>query len=211
MKTIRNLIIVLVILIAFGFVGLNTIRVEVDDSSLSTVVYEDGADLTAILQTKFISLFIDSSGDESDLVEEIINLVIYDSIKNNINSDYDPLGDCDTTDCNYIIYEDYYYVNYVFAEMNDDGQLVLTVSFGSLKYVEVNTAMTLIFDVDIKLLSMSIELTLDQYFLADYEISKTMLDRIFSKIDTENIESQVSEGELDLEEYTYTISFSPFS
>ena len=211
MKTIRNLIIILIILIALGVIGLGAIEVDVDDSSLSTIVYEEDANLTDILQAKFISLFVSGSTEESSLVEDIINLVIYDSIKNNINSDYDPLGDCETTECNYVIYEDYYYINYIFAEMNDDGQLVLTVSFGTEEIIEVNTILVLVFDVDIKLLSMSIELTLDKYYLAEYEISKTMLDRIFSKIDTENIESQVSKGELNLEEYTYTISFSPFS
>ncbi len=39
----------------------------------------------------------------------------------------------------------------------------------------------------------------------------SILDSIFSNLDADTIESQVSTGDLDLEEYSYTISFSPFS
>ncbi len=35
-----------------------------------------------------------------------------------------------------------------------------------------------------------------------------ILDKIFSNLDTAQIESEVSKGELDLEEYSYSISYS---
>ncbi len=99
-------------------------------------------------------------------------------------------------------------MNYIWAELSDDNQLIVHVSLGSDALVGVNTIFDFYFDIDIDYLGFGIELTLDTYYINDTNLSMGILDKIFSYLDTAQIESQVSKGELDLTEYSYKISFS---
>lgn len=211
MKTIRIIIILLVILLAVGLIALYSVEVKVDESELPVNVYEEDTDLINLVNDRMIDIFVNTVTNEYTVIEEVLNLIVLDSIRENVNADYDPLGDCETIECNFIVHEDYYYLNYIIVELTDDDQFLVRVSVGSDKYLDYNTVFSFLFDVEIDYFGFEISLTLDQYHLADKELSLKMLDRIFGKLDTETIESQVTKGELDLEEYTYTISFSPFS
>ncbi|MCK5388644.1 MAG: hypothetical protein KAJ22_05100, partial [Candidatus Izimaplasma sp.] len=163
MKFIKILVVLSIILIALGFVGIGMISVDVVEDSLPTNVYEEDADLLTIVNTRLFDLFVTGVTNEYTVVEEVINLIILDSIRENINSEYDPLGDCDTSECNFIIYEDNYYVNYIWAELNSDNQLVVNVSLGTEKLVGFNTIFDFVFDIEIDYLGLGIELTLDSY------------------------------------------------
>ena len=211
MKIVKWILVVLAIILGIAFIGLYSVNVDVEESELPVNVYEADTDLVTIIQDSMISIFFDSVANEYTVIEEILNLVVLNSIRENVNADYDPLGDCDTTDCNFIVYEEYYYLNYIIVELTDDDQFLVRVSMGSDRFFDYNTVLSFLFDVEINYIGMEISLTLDQYHLADKELSMSILDKIFGSLDTETIESQVSTGDLDLEEYSYTISFSPFS
>ena len=114
-------------------------------------------------------------------------------------------------DCNFIIYEDKYYVNYIWAELSDDDQLIIHASLGSEVLMGVNTILSFYFDINIDYLGMSIELALDTYEINDMELSLSLLDKIFAQFNVEAIENSVSNGDLDLTEYTYTLGFDPLS
>ena len=208
MKAVKGLIFVLVLLFVLLLVAKGAIQVDMNEDLLPTNVYEEDADLLTLVNTRMYDLFMTSVTNEYTVVEEVVNLIILDSVRENVNSEYDPLGDCDTTECNFIVYEDNYYVNYIWAELSDDDQLIIHVSLGSEKFIGVNTVFNFYFDIEIDYLGFGIELTLDAYTLGDVDLSMDILDSIFSNIDTEQIEGQVSKGELDLTEYSYKISFS---
>ena len=211
MKTIKLLLAILIILGVLGFVALNSVKVDVLESELPVSVYEQDSDLLTVINDRMFDLFITSVTNEYTVIEEVLNLVVLNSIRDNVNEDYDPLGDCETVECNFIIHEDYYYLNYIIVELTENDQFLVRVSVGSDKYLDYNTVFSFLFDVEINYIGFEISLTLDEYHLADKELSMSMLDKIFGNLDTETIESQVSTGELDLEDYSYTISFSPFS
>ena len=174
MKIIKILIILIAILAVLGFIGVGVINVDVIEDDLPTNVYEEDANLLSLVNTRMFDLFVTSVTNEYSVVEEIVNLVILDSIRENINSEYDPLGDCETTECNFIIYEDNYYVNYIWAELNDDNQLVIYVSLGSEILIGVNTIFDFTFDIDIDYTGFGIELTLDSYSINDMDLSMSI-------------------------------------
>ncbi|MBN2604804.1 MAG: hypothetical protein JXR62_03125 [Bacilli bacterium] len=209
MKIIRNLVILLVVIVVLGAIGLTYIQAEVDEDSLPTSVYNTDTSLTTLIYLNLFDLFITSSSDEYSVIEETINLVILDSIHENINAEYDPLSDCETMECNFIIHDDYYYVSYLWAELTEDNQLMVHVSIGSDKIINVNTILTMYFDIDVDYTGFEISFTLDKYDINNHNISITVLDRIFGYFDKDQIEDSVTNGELNLDDYSYTISFSP--
>lgn len=212
MKIIKKLlIIVLVIVLIVGIIGAiayKKIHVEVDEADLPTNVYEEEADLLSIVTTRLFDLFVLTTENEYTVVEEVVNLIILDTIRENVNQEYDPLGDCETDECSYITQNDNYYVNYAWAELSDENQLIVHISGGTDKFIHVNTIIDFYLDIEINYVEFEISLTLDQLAVNDMAISTETLDKIFSNFDTENIETSVTEGELDLEEYKYTLSFS---
>ncbi len=208
MKAVKGLIVVLVVLLVLLFVAKSVIQVEANEDLLPTNVYEENADLLTVVNTSLFDLFVTSVTNEYTVVEEVVNLIILDSIRDNVNSEYDPLGDCDTNECNFIVYDDNYYVNYIWAELSDDNQLIIHVSLGSETFIGVNTIFHFYFDIDIDYVGFGIELTLDTFYLHERELSMGILDTMFSNLDSTKIENQVSIGDLDLEEYSYRISFT---
>ena len=211
MKFLKILLLLIFILLCALVIALYSVKVDVEESELPVNVYEEQADLLSIVDAKLFELFITSATNEFTVIEEVLNLVVLNSIRDNVNAEYDPLGDCETVECNFIIHEDYYYLNYIIVELTEDDQFLVRVSLGSDKFYEYNTVFSFLFDVDINYTGFEISLTLDQYHLSDKELSMSILDMIFDNLDADTIESQVSTGNLDLEEYSYSISFSPFS
>jgi len=208
MKIIKWILIILFILVVLIVIGVAIINVKVDEDSLPIDVYEEDANLMTLVDEKLYELFIATVTDDYTLVEEIINLIILDSIKENVNNEYDPLSDCEDISCNFIVHKDFYYLDFIWAELNDDDQLIIHVSVGSDKIIPVNTIFHFYFDINIDYTGFGIELELDKYLVDDNELSMGILDYIFNQIDRNQIESEVTTGELDLEDYSYTISFS---
>jgi len=210
MKLLKMLLVVIILLIAVIIGLLYTVKVDVEESELPANVYEAEGDLLSIINARMVELFFTSASDNYTVVEEVLNLVVLDSIRENVNEDYDPLSDCETLECNYIIHEDNYYVNYIIVELVEDDQFLVRVSLGSDSIVDYNTVFSFYFDLEIKYSDFEIALTLDRYHVGDKELSMSILDTIFNNLDKEQIESNVSTGELDLDEYSYSISLSPF-
>ena len=106
MKTIRNLLVVVIVLLGVLFVALNSVKVDVEESELPVVVYEQDSDLLTVINARMFDLFVTSVTDEYTVIEEVLNLVVLNSIRDNVNADYDPLGDCETIECNVIVHEE---------------------------------------------------------------------------------------------------------
>ncbi|MBU1094193.1 MAG: hypothetical protein KKH01_07005 [Firmicutes bacterium] len=212
MKMLKRLLIfilVIVIVIVGGlFFFVKSIAVEVTDSDLPQDVYTENGDLLVVAQNDLLELFLADEADRYTIFEEFLNLVILDSIQTNINTAYDPLGTLDTNEANYIVYETNYYIDYVYAELNDTNQMVVCVSFGSDRILTMHSAIYLTFDIDIQIepLNVSVVLTLVEYRIADQNLSFKILDYIFTKLDKASIEDSITYGVLDLDLYTFTVS-----
>jgi len=212
LKTIRKIFtlifIVILVFVIGAFILVKSIAVDVTDSDLPQDVYSDDGDLLTISQLKILGLVLANEQERYNIIEEFMNYIILDSIQTNINSAYDPLGDIDTNEANYVIYDSGLYIDYVYAELNDSNQIVICVSFGSDRYLTMHSAIYLIFDIDvqIELLNISVVLTLSEYSIADKNLSFKILDYLFTKLDKNKIEESITLGILDLDEYTFTIS-----
>jgi len=211
MKKLIIILIVLAVLI-FGGIAYATSWIDetVTEDALPEDVYDSDSTTEQGMQDTAIALFNPANTeDEYTLTETFINYVIYDSIKNNLNEDYDPLGDCETSDCYTIQGSRYADVRYAYAHLNDDDQLILTVSAHRDSYPSFDTAVHLTFDVSIDVMSGELVLTLQETHLADNLIKESTLDRILGFADQEAIEDSVTTGTLDLDDKTYTYTFTP--
>ena len=211
-KFVKNLllfiIIVLVAISIYSISFINSIEYSVTESDLPQDVYTTSGDLLAYAKTKIVSLIIASDEDKYTITEEFLNLIMLDSIHKNVNEDYDPLGDCTSDPCESIYSSEYFSINYAYAKLNDSNQIVITISGNTNKILDKETALIMIFNVDFNILDMNVVFTLDKYSLGEREFSKNLLDRIFNYLGKESIENSVSFGELNLTDYTYTISIS---
>ena len=211
-KFFKRLLIVLLLVIIFtagvSIRFANSIKYEVTNTDLPTNVYESNGDLLTYAKLKIVGLVLATNDQRYSMLEEIVNLIILDSIQKNINSSYDPLGDCSDIECQYIYKESPVYLNYTYAYINDDNQMVIVISGGSDKYVELNTALFLVFNIDINIVGLEVKFTLDNYSLGERDLSMNLLNMIFDKLDKDNIENSITFGELDLDKYEYTISIS---
>lgn len=208
MKLIRNVVIALIVLIVVLFIAVQSIQVEVNEQDLPTNVYTEDSNLGTIIQARLFSLFVLSEDNEYSIIEEIINYVILDSIRENINAEYDPLSDCETIDCTNIVYSEDYYIDYVWANLNDDNQLIVNVGVGSTTIMDFHTIIYLVMDVDIQVINTAILLTLQDVYIDDFHISVGLLETIFSNVDKDAIESKVTKGTLDLDAFTYELDFT---
>ncbi len=204
-------ILIAFLIIIFGVVTYATTRIEdeVTADDLPETVYAGDKTPSQGIEDTIIALFDPlNEEDRYTLVELFINYVIYDSIKENINEDYDPLGDCDETACSTIMETPHISIKYAYAHLNDANQIILTVSAHRFNYPAFNSAVHLTFDVSVNILEGSLVLTLNQTHLADDEISEAFLDRILGFVDTGAIEASVTTGTLDLDDKTYTYTFT---
>lgn len=212
MKLLKRLLIfifILVVIIVVAVVVLiKSIAVEVTDANLPQTVYQQDADLLITAQANLLSMILADESERYTIIEEFINYIILDSIQTNINPSYDPLGDLDTNAANYVIDEGYVYIDYVYAKLNDNNQMVICISFGSDQYMEMHSAIYLIFDIEIQieLLEINAVLTLVDYAIADHNLPFKVLDYLFTKLDKVSIEESMTFGVLDLDEYSFTIT-----
>jgi len=211
LKALKRLLIFFILLITIVIVGsivmIKSVAVNTTDADLPELIYNSSDDLLTTAQLSLLGLPFASSDDQYTIIEDFMNYIILDSIRTNINDAYDPLGDLASSDANYVIYDNGFFIDYVFATLNDDNQIVVCISFGTDKIMPSRSAIYLYFDVEVNIgiLELSIVLTLDEYHIADKNLSFRMLDYMFTKLDKTSIEDNMTFGVLDLEAYTYTI------
>ncbi|MCF7925296.1 MAG: hypothetical protein K9L26_02080, partial [Candidatus Izimaplasma sp.] len=182
-------------------------NVETESSALPQAVYENDGDLLLTAEAKLVEIVNPlSTEDDYILAEEFLNLMLLDSIRTNVNDAYDPLSDCETDICENIATNNVGYVGYAFVTLNEENQIVLTVSFGRNQYPDIESSLYLTFNLEIDLNEMEMILTLDTMYLHQTEITKDRLDQIFNYLDKDNIESMITKGTLNLDDYTYTVS-----
>lgn len=211
MKIIKRLIIFLVFIIVVVLFGIiifvNRIDYQVTAEDLPQDVYENVGDGLVFAKFKLLDLVYADEDERYTLTEEIVNLIIYDSIKENINELYDPLGTCTTSECLNIVAEDLYYLDYVFAKINENDQMVITASFGVDSVIDIDTALVMVFDIEFDFTASIpyVEFTLNSYALGEKKLSKSLLEMLFKRVNKEEIEDSVSFGTLNLDDYTYKI------
>ncbi len=200
----------IVVMVVVSLIFINKIKLEVTDDDLPQAVYTDTSDLNIASQAYLTGLLLASDAQRYNMIAEFMNYMLLDSIRENINADYDPLADLDTIEANYIIHNDNFYIDYLYANLNDDNQLVVTAAFGSNMIFKVDSALILVFDIDtnISITSLGFTLTLVDYSLSDTSLSFKILDFIFSRLDKTQIEDYMNQGDLDLDNYTYDVFIS---
>ncbi|QWC00242.1 hypothetical protein KHQ88_01355 [Mycoplasmatota bacterium] len=212
-KLIKRLILFLIIIIILTFVGviifLNSVEVQITEEDLPQDVYESSGNLSTMMQNKMISIARQEDGDSYNDFEDFLNIMILKTIRDNINALYDPLNGVEE-ESEYIINHSQFTLDYVYADITEDGQVKVTVSLKRNNIPSVSTALYFYFDMEVIETSMTYKLTLDKVYLDEREISKNVYDYIVSFADKEQIESQVDKGTLDLDEYTYQVSFIDF-
>lgn len=210
-KILISLTVLILVLIIVLDIFIGKIEQDITDEDLPQDIYENNGDLLLISQqtlAEFLNPF--SLEDEYTLTEEFLNYMLLDSIRSNVNEDYDPLNtECVESECDTIVETSFGNVEYAFVKLNDDNQIVVVVNFNRSTYPKVETAVYATFDVDVDLTQATIVLTLDKILLNEMEISKSNLDFILGFFDPDAIEDMISLGELDLEAYTYSVSLLP--
>ncbi len=208
MKIIKRLLIflflVIIIVIGLLYLGINRISTTVTEADLPQDVYESNGDISVLMLSKAAEIVLADEEDSYTLIEDFINLLIFDIIKDNINSEYDPINGDDEIN-GYIISRDKLTIDYIYAHLNEENQLIVTVSVKRPNIVE--TAFHFVFDIEYEFSSFSLTLSLDKVFLHDIEIKRNIYDYFVSMADKNQVEQYVETGELDLDEYTYSISF----
>jgi hypothetical protein len=210
-KLIISLAVIGVVLLLGVNFAISKIQVDVESADLPQDVYQNNGDLLLIAQGKLIEIVNPlSTEDEYTLTEEFLNYMILDSIRENINSEYDPLGDdCEDVSCSVIYESGQGNIEYLFVKLNDDNQIVVTMNFNREQLPAFETALFVTFDVEVSIIDMEIRLVLDTVFLNDIEITKDQLDMVIDNLDKDQIEQSISMGELDLDTYTYSVSLLP--
>lgn len=211
----KKLLMYVIIFALIVFIGINMIiqkiQVDITDDILPEDIYADTSNPLLMAQgimTEFYNPF--STSDEYTLTEEFLNYIILDSIHENVNDMYDPLNDsCTDEMCDIIVKTPLGNVEYAVVELNEDDQMVLTVNFVRHDYPDFETAVILTFDVEIELMQAQITLTLDTIYVHESSISVDMLKRILGLFDAQAIEDSITMGDLDLEEFTYTVTLVP--
>ncbi len=212
LKLLKRLLLVIAILVVLVFgayaVFVNRIHSEVNVSDLPQDVYENDGDLQTLAMEKLVEIFSPfSTEDDYTLFEDFLNLMILSIIRDDLNADYDPLADPATDATTYIYKEDFIAIDKIYAHTNESDQIVLTVAFENHTLLKIDSKIVLVFDVDIHTLpSPGVTMTLNSLFLSDIDISIETLDWILSHFDKTAIEDSVPYGELDLTDYTYTVS-----
>ena len=195
---------VIIIVLGLLYLGVNRISTTVTEADLPQDVYESNGDISVLLLSKAAEIVLADEEDSYTLIEDFINLLIFDIIKDNINPEYDPINGDDEVN-KYIISRDKLTIDYIYAHLNEENQLIITVSIKRPNIVE--TAFHFVFDIEYEFSSFSLTLSLDKVFLHDIEIKRNIYDYFVSMADKNQVEQYVETGELDLEEYTYSISF----
>lgn len=208
MKKIKVLFIVVVLFTVLGMILFSKFNVDVDTDEINQSPYHENATLYSEIASFLFDLFFVDDTEPYEIVERVINYVIVDSIRENINEDYNPFTDCTSDECLYVVSDDSYYLDYIWATLNEDNQIVVHTGIGTSLF-DFHTIIHMYFDVFIDYSNFEVVLSLEHLELNDTLIETSLIDRILG--DHKNhIEEQVTFGTLNLDDYTYRISFSIF-
>lgn len=208
-KLIKRLIIFIVIVLVLAFGGLliflNSVKVNITQANLPEDVYNSTGNLDTIIENKMISIASSDETETNNLFEDFLNIMIFKTIRDNINSEYDPLnGDSEASE--YIVEHKQFTLDYIIAEITEDDQVKITLSIKRESFPKAITAFYFYFDMEVSRTTMSFILTLDKVYLDNKEINQRVYDYFVSFANKDEIESQVDKGTLDLDEYTYEIN-----
>jgi len=212
LKLLKRLLLLVIILVVLVFgayaVFVSRIHAEVNVSDLPQDVYESDGNLQSMAMAKLVEMFSPfSTEDDYTLYEDFLNMMILSTIRDNLNADYDPLADPGTDATTYIYKSDYIAIDKIYAHTNEDDQIVLTVAFENETLLKIDSKIVLVFDIDIHAVpSPGVTMTLNSLFISDMVISIDTLDWILSHFDKTAIEDSVPYGDLNLTDYTYTVS-----
>ncbi|MFA7560675.1 MAG: hypothetical protein WCY80_01085 [Candidatus Izemoplasmatales bacterium] len=208
MKILRRLLIVILILVALVALGvtvfINRIKVNVTADELPQDVYEANGDYADYMRLKGLEMISADEEEQYSLIEEFLNYLILDIIKEDINTEYAPLDGETETEKN-IVNHDQFNLDFIYAHQSENDQIVVTVSVKRSDFPEVMTAFNFYFDVEYSMFTLT--LSLDKVFLADMEVKYSIYDYFVSLADKDALEDYVTDGTLDLDNYTYTINF----
>lgn len=210
-KILLFLVFLAVLLVVGTFAVLRAHDVQLSDSDLPQDVYETDGDLLAVAELKLAALLLLHPEEPGEPVEEFLNYLILYMIHDKVNPHYDPLdASCDTDACNLISGNADFYVDYAFAALTEENQILLTVGMGSQTAFESRTAVYLYFDWELNYLSAGLTLSLDRCFVATTEISLKTLGWLVDRAGQDAIEDAISFGTLDLDAFTYSVSILDF-
>ncbi|MFP4478725.1 MAG: hypothetical protein ACLFPM_04780 [Candidatus Izemoplasmatales bacterium] len=210
-KLIKGLIIFIVVILVIAIGGtlifLNSVEVNVTEDDLPEEVYDTSGNLDTMMEDKMIDIVSADESQTNELFEDFLNMMIYKTIKDNINENYDPING-ESEESQYIVKHPQFTLDYIIAEMTEDDQVRMTVSVKRNSFPSATTAFYFLFDMEVIRSTMTFELTLDKVYLDEKEIQYRVYDYFVSYADKDQIESQVDKGTLDLDEYTYEVNFS---
>jgi hypothetical protein len=212
-KWIKRVLIIflLLIIIASGvsLLYLQSIQVEISDDDLPQNVYATSGFLPLMMQSKIGQIVYGDESERDGHIEDFLNLLIYQTIRDDINPDYDPVNG-DQPSSQYITKNPWLQVDYIFAQVMDDDQIKMTVSLKRNTFPKAMTAFYFYFDMAFNPSTMTMKLTLNQVMVDEDIVSKKVYDRILNIAGKEKIETSIDKGILDLENYTYKITFWDF-
>lgn len=207
-KLLISILLIIIIFYISLTVVVNKFSVDITDGDLPNDVYLNSGDPFLLAQSillEFVNPF--STDDEYTLTEKFMNYMLLDSIRENVNPDYDPLNDsCKEASCDYIVDTGYGLVEYAYVTLNSDNQIVVTVNFKRSTFPKIETAVYALFNVEVSVIDLQVNLELDSIFINETEITRNNLDTLLSYFDKAKIEDMVTIGELNLNNYTYSFS-----
>lgn len=208
-----SLILLSIILVSSIVFYLRSVNVYVTEQDLPEGVYDSNSSVNMLMLSAVTSILVADEDEVDPRIEFFMNVLIYKTIKDDINPDYDPING-ETKESQYISKNLAITLDYIFVELTDDDQLLLSVSMKRHVFPKVATAMYLYFDMDFSYETMDLLLTLDRVLFDDKEVSQTTYDFVLNLMNKEKIINSVDRGRLDFDDYTYSIGFrdyfSPF-
>lgn len=201
-----TLFIVIILVFAGTLIFLNSIEVNITDDDLPQEVYDTSSTNNMVMLGAMSNIVTSGNGDVNGYIETFINAMIYQTVLDDVNPFYDPING-EIPDSQFIIKNAFITIDYIYANITEDNQIKITVSMKRGSFPSVTTAMYLYFDMDYSPLLFKLTMSLNSVYMDDTEISQSIYNTILNQMDKESIENSVDKGTLDLDEYTYEISF----
>ena len=200
-----SILIVIMSVMVLGFIL--TIQEPLRFEDLPDVVYDTSIEATDRLSTLFLDSLNPLNPERDDLRVLLLNLIIFDAIKENVNPLYDPLTESDDPRVHTVIEHNRVRVRYLLASLDDDDQIVLTIGLESRDLSRITTHVTLILDVDADALRQQLTLTLKRVDVGPLTLPEPLLERYLDALDETQLNDELSVGTLDLEKRTYTLTW----
>lgn len=213
MKLIKRLVfavlVILVLVISGTLLMLNSVKVDITVEDLPENVYGSPDDLSARIQAKMLEIVLADESDTNEHLEDFMNLLIFKTIRDDVNTVYDPING-EISESEYIIKHEQFTLDYIYATLLENDQMMLTVSLKRPSFPKAKTALYFYFDMEMKYETMTMKLTLDKVKIDTRLIKRNIYDYLVSYMDKDAVEGFVDKGTLDLDKYTYEISFLDF-